>query len=77
MNYERLINEEREIYINGEKADCQMYFDKLTIGESNLLNKVIDSFEDGGNAIKTIDNVTYEFYQYGMFEIRRKCQNVI
>jgi hypothetical protein len=58
---------EREILINGKPINHE-----LSISEQNLLDSVIDAFEEGENRLE--DN--HEVYSYNKFEIRRKVKAV-
>ena len=55
---------EREIFYNGKILNGQI----LTIEEQNILDDVIDDFEDGGNILED----GYEVLERNVFKIRRK-----
>ena len=65
MKYERLINEERIILIDGKKYEGEI----LDANTDNQLSEAIDSFEDGDNLVED----GHEVYRFGKFEIKRKC----
>lgn len=64
--FEVKVTGEREIYIDGILYAGK----KLNTGDENMLNKVIDSFEDGGNRYED----GYEVYEYSKFVIKRKVE---
>ncbi len=56
----------RHIYYKGKKVT------EKTKLPQNKLDKVVDSFEDGGNSLVN----GYEFYQYGDFKVIRKVETL-
>lgn len=63
--YEVLTNEERELFVNGEKVAPETRF---SLEEQKQVDNLCDDFEEGFNEVKD----GYEYLTFGKFEIRRK-----
>ena len=68
--YEVLVEEPRQIYIDGKIVND---FSKLDYHTENELNNVIDDFEEGFNVIED----GYEVLTTSIFTIKRKIANII
>lgn len=68
--YEVLVEEPRQIYIDGELVND---FSKLDYRTENELNNVIDDFEEGFNVIED----GYEVLNTSKFTVKRKIANII
>lgn len=68
--YEVLVEEPRQIYIDGKIVND---FSKLDYHTENELNNVIDDFEEGFNVIED----GYEVLTTSKFTIKRKIANII
>lgn len=68
--YEVLVEEPRQIFIDGELVND---FSKLDYRTENELNNVIDDFEEGFNVIED----GYEILNTSKFTIKRKIANII
>lgn len=69
--YEVLENEERELFVNGEKVAPNTRF---SIEEQKQIDNLCDDFEEGFNEVNYSGN--YEFLTFGKFEIRRKIGGI-
>lgn len=68
--YEVLVKEPRQIYIDGKIVND---FSKLDYPAENELNNVIDDFEEGFNVIED----GYEVLHTSKFTVKRKIANII
>lgn len=68
--YEVLVEEPRQIFIDGELVND---FSKLDYRTENELNNVIDDFEEGFNVIED----GYEVLNTSKFTVKRKIANII
>lgn len=68
--YEVLVEEPRQIFVDGELVND---FSKLDCRTENELNNVIDDFEEGFNVIED----GYEVLHTSKFTIKRKIANII
>lgn len=68
--YEVLVEEPRQIFVDGELVND---FSKLDYRTENELNKAIDDFEEGFNVIED----GYEVLNTSKFTIKRKIANII
>lgn len=68
--YEVLVEEPKQIYIDGKIVND---FSKLDYHTENELNNVIDDFEEGFNVIED----GYEVLTTSKFTIKRKIANII
>nr|WP_295229910.1 hypothetical protein [Ruminococcus sp.] len=68
--YEVLVEEPRQIYIDGKIVND---FSKLDYHTENELNNVIDDFEEGFNVIED----GYEVLHTSKFTVKRKIANII
>lgn len=68
--YEVLVKEPRQIYIDGKIVND---FSKLDYPTENELNNVIDDFEEGFNVIED----GYEILHTSKFTVKRKIANII
>lgn len=68
--YEVLVEEPRQIYIDGKIVND---FSKLDYRTENELNNVIDDFEEGFNVIED----GYEVLNTSKFTVKRKIANII
>lgn len=68
--YEVLVEEPRQIYIDGELVND---FSKLDYRTENELDNVIDDFEEGFNVIED----GYEVLNTSKFTVKRKIANII
>lgn len=68
--YEVLIDEPREVYVDEKLIDNTVNLDSQT---ENALNNVIDDFEEGFNNVKD----GYEILSTPKFTVKRKIDNII
>lgn len=68
--YEVLVEEPRQIFVDGELVND---FSKLDYRTENELNNVIDDFEEGFNVIED----GYEVLHTSKFTVKRKIANII
>lgn len=68
--YEVLVEEPRQIFVDGELVND---FSKLDCRTENELNNVIDDFEEGFNVIED----GYEVLNTSKFTVKRKIANII
>lgn len=68
--YEVLVEEPRQIFVDGELVND---FSKLDCHTENELNNVIDDFEEGFNDIED----GYEVLHTPKFTVKRKIANII
>lgn len=68
--YEVLVEEPRQIFVDGELVND---FSKLDCHTENELNNVIDDFEEGFNVIED----GYEVLHTSKFTVKRKIANII
>lgn len=63
--YEVLTNEERELFVNGEKVAPETRF---SLEEQKQVDNLCDDFEEGFNEVKD----GYEYLSFNKFTVRRK-----